>query len=113
MNKVQVLMAVYGLACLAMILVYRYYTDLFQPKIFGFNLSLWYAFIPNLMLLAVGILFFKEGKKLISIIPIVLIPISAYLFYYSWIYVSYEVLAGFVLIPVILLSFSLYASLKK
>lgn len=113
MNRIQVLIVVYAIACLLLALVYRYYTDVFLPKFFGYNLALWYALLPNLLLLVIGILLFKQGKRLLSLLPIILIPASVYLFYYSWIDINYVFLAEFLLIPILLLSFSLYSSWKR
>lgn len=113
MNRIQVLITVYTIACLLLALIYRYYTDVFLPKVLGYNLALWYALLPNLLLLVVGILLFKQGKKMLSILPIILIPASVYLFYSSWVNISYVFLAEFLLIPILLLSFSLYMSWKR
>jgi hypothetical protein len=112
-NKFEILFVLYAVACLALVLVYRYYADVFEPKLLGYNLALWYALIPNLLPLVIGILFFREGKKIMALLPIALMPVSIYLFYNSWINVDYMFLAGFVLIPIFLMSFSLYTGWKK
>jgi glucan phosphoethanolaminetransferase (alkaline phosphatase superfamily) len=93
---------VYGVLCLVLILLYRYYTDVFGAKIYDYNLSLWSALAVNLILLASSIAS-SRGSKVLLILGIILAPVSTYLFYESWTKINYEYLAGFAGIPILLL----------
>jgi len=100
--KIKVGIWVYSILCLILILSYRYYTDIFEPKISGYNLSLWYALVINLVLLGFSVISFKESK-LLSLLGILLVPLSTYLFYRSWTDFNYDYLAGFLAIPMVLI----------
>jgi len=102
MKKINIGIWVYAFLCLVLVLSYRYYTGVFEPKVYGYNLSLWYALIINLILLGFSVVSFKESK-LLSILGIILIPISTYSFYRSWTDFNYDYLAGFLAIPMILI----------
>lgn len=102
MNKVNIGIWVYAFLCLVLVLAYRYYTDIFEPKVYGYNLSLWYALGINLVLLGFSAVSFKQSK-LLSLLGIVLIPLSTYSFYRSWTDFNYDYLAGFLGIPMLLL----------
>jgi heme/copper-type cytochrome/quinol oxidase subunit 2 len=56
-----------------------------------------------MILFITSIIFFKESK-LLSLLGILLSPVSTYFFYESWTKLNYVYLAGFLTIPVILLS---------
>ncbi|MCX6821273.1 MAG: hypothetical protein NTW30_00695, partial [Candidatus Aenigmarchaeota archaeon] len=79
-----------------------YYTEIFEPKIYDYNLSLWLVLAVNLFLFISSIASFR-GSKVLLILGIILAPISTYLFYESWIRMNYEYLAGFAGIPILLL----------
>jgi galactitol-specific phosphotransferase system IIC component len=83
--------------------LYGYYTEIFEPKFFNYNLSLWSALIVNIVLAIFSIISLR-GPKLLPILGIIVTPISTYLFYVSWTELNYMYLAGFIIIPVILLS---------
>lgn len=93
---------IYAILCLALVLTYRYYTDVFEPKISGYNFSLWYALGINIVLLGFSVISFRESK-LLSLLGIILVPLSTYFFYRSWTDFNYDYLAGFLAIPMILL----------
>jgi hypothetical protein len=103
---------VYGVLCLALILLYRYYTEIFEPKIYDYNLSLWYALAVNLILFASSIASFR-GSKVLLTLGIILAPISTYLFYESWTKTNYEYLAGFAGIPILLLFIATFMKTSK
>ena len=94
---------IYSLLCLILIFLYRYSTGFFEPKILGYNLSLWSALIVNLFLFVTSVISFRESK-LISALGIILFLPSIYLFYESWTLASYGYLAWFIIIPIFLLS---------
>jgi len=60
----------------------------------------------NLVLLCISIISLK-GPKLLPIIGLIVTPISTYLFYTSWTELNYMYLAGFIIIPVVLLLISI------
>ena len=93
---------VYGLLCLILILLYRYYTAIFEPKILNYNMSLWFALVVNVILIITSITSLRDSK-IILIVCIILAPISIFLFYQSWTKINYEYLAGFAGIPILLL----------
>ena len=97
---------VYSILCLVLVFLYGYYTEIFEPKLFDYNLSFWFALVVNLILLIVSIISLK-GPKLLPIIGIIATPLSTYLFYASWTRMNYLYLTGFIAIPVILLLLSL------
>ena len=105
MNKINIGIWVYTVLCLILVFIYRYYTEFFEPKVSGYNLSLWFALIVNLILLGFSAVSFKESK-LLSSLGIILVPISTYSFYRSWTDFNYDYLAGFLAIPMILLVLS-------
>jgi len=104
-NKTFVYFWVYSVLCLVLILLYKYYTNIFDSKIAGYNLSLWSALVVNVILIIFSLLSFKESK-MISILGIVFAVLSTYLFYESWTNYVYEYLVGFMAIPIILLALS-------
>lgn len=93
---------VYSILCLLLILLYKYYTDMFEPKIYNYNLSLWSALAVNILLIVLSMVSFR-GSKVLLVLGIILAPVSTYLFYESWTKVNYAYLAGFAGIPVLLL----------
>ncbi len=97
---------IYSVLCLILVLLYGYYTELFEPKLFDYNLSFWSALAVNIILLIISIISLK-GSKIMPILGIVMTPISIYLFYMSWTKMNYLYLLGFTAIPVILLLLSL------
>ena len=103
---------VYGVFCLILILLYRYYTDIFEPKIFSYNLSLWSALAINLILFISSIASFR-GSKVLLILGIILAPVSTYLFYESWTKTNYEYLTGFAGIPILLLLIATFIKTPK
>ena len=103
---------IYGILCLALIILYRYYTEIFEPKIYDYNLSLWLVLAVNLFLFISSIASFR-GSKILLILGIVLAPISTYLFYESWTKTNYEYLAGFAGIPILLLLISTFMKTSK
>jgi len=106
MNKLFYGIWVYSILCLILVFLYGYYTEIFEPKLFGYNLSFWSALIVNLILLIVAIITLK-GPKLLPILGIIVTPISTYLFYASWTQMNYLYLIGFITIPVVLLLLSI------
>ncbi len=98
---------IYSVLCLVLILLYSYYTEIFETSVFNYNLSLWAALAVNLILLISSILSFR-GSKILLILGIILAPASTYLFYQSWTKTSYEYLAGFTVIPILLLLISTF-----
>jgi len=100
--KIKIGIWIYAILCLVLVLTYRYYTNIFESKISGYNLSLWYALVINLVLLTFSVISFKESK-LLSLLGIILVPLSAYFFYRSWTDFNYDYLAGFLTMPMILL----------
>jgi len=76
---------------------------MFETKLLNYNLSLWSVLIVNIVLAIFSIISLK-GPKLLPILGIIVVPISTYLFYASWTELSYVYLAGFIVIPIILLS---------
>jgi hypothetical protein len=103
---------VYGILCLVLILLYRYYTEIFEPNIYNYNLSLWLSLAVNLVLFVSSIASFR-GSKILLILGIILAPISTYLFYESWTKANYEYLAGFVGIPIVILLISTFIKNPK
>ena len=103
MKKNDIGIWIYAFLCLVLVLAYRYYTSIFEPQIYGYNLSLWYALVINLVLLGFSVFSFKESK-LLSILGIILVPLSTYSFYRSWTDFNYDYLAGFLAIPLLLLA---------
>jgi len=93
---------VYSLLCLFLVLLYRYATGFFEPKIAGLNLSLWTVLIVNIVLVIFSLMTFKKSM-VISLLGLVSIPLSIYFFYESWTRLNYEYLAGFLAMPIILL----------
>jgi multisubunit Na+/H+ antiporter MnhB subunit len=106
MSKIFYGIWVYSILCLILVFLYGYYTEIFEPKLFDYNLSFWSALIVNLILLIISIISLK-GPKLLSIIGIIITPISTYLFYTSWTKMNYLYLTGFITIPVVLLLLSI------
>jgi len=106
MSKIFYGIWVYSVLCLILVFLYGYYTEIFEPKLFDYNLSFWSALLVNLVLLIVSIISLK-GPKLLPILGIILTPISTYLFYTSWTQMNYIYLTSFIAIPVILLLISL------
>jgi hypothetical protein len=76
---------------------------MFESKILNYNLSIWSALIVNVILVIFSIISIR-GPKLLPILGIIVAPISTYLFYASWTQMNYMYLAGFIIIPVIMLS---------
>ncbi len=103
---------IYGILCLALILLYKYYTGFFEPKIYNYNLSLWLALVVNIVLFATSVAAFK-GSKILLILGIILAPVSTYLFYESWTQTNYEYLAVFAGIPVLLLLITTFIKTSK
>ena len=97
---------IYSVLCLILVFLYGYYTEIFEPKLFDYNLSFWLALIVNLILLIISIISLK-GPKLLPILGIVVVPTSTYLFYVSWTEMNYLYLLGFIAIPVVLLLLSI------
>jgi len=102
MNKMFYGIWVYSILCLILVFLYGYYTEMFEPKLFDYNLSFWSALSVNLVLLIVSIISLK-GPKLLPILGIIVAPISTYLFYESWTRMNYVYLTSFILIPIVLL----------
>jgi uncharacterized membrane protein (UPF0136 family) len=102
MKKINIGIWIYAFLCIVLVLGYRYYTQVFESKIYGYNLSLWFALVVNLVLLGFSVVSFKESKFL-SLLGIVLVPLSTYSFYRSWTDFNYDYLAGFLAIPMLLL----------
>lgn len=93
---------IYSLLCLILVLLYKYSTDIFEPTIAEYNLSLWLPLVVNVILIVFSLLSFRESK-IISILGVISTPLSIYFFYESWTRMNYEYLAGFIAIPIILL----------
>ena len=93
----------YSVLCLILVFLYGYYTEMFETKLLNYNLSLWSALIVNIVLAVFSIISLR-GPKLLPILGIIVTPISTYLFYASWTELNYMYLAGFIVIPVVLLS---------
>ena len=102
MKKNNIFIWAYAFLCIVLVLAYRYYTDIFEPKVYVYNLSLWYALGINLVLLGFSAVSFKQSK-LLSLLGIALVPLSTYLFYRSWTNFNYDYLAGFLAVPMLLL----------
>ena len=102
MKKINIGIWIYAFLCIVLVLAYRYYTQIFEAKIYGYNLSLWFAVVVNLVLLGFSIVSFKESKFL-SLFGVLLVPLSTYSFYRSWTNFNYDYLAGFLAIPMLLL----------
>ena len=102
MNKIFYGIWVYSILCLILVFLYGYYTEMFELKLFDYNLSFWSALLVNLVLLILSIISLK-GPKLLPILGIILAPISTYLFYESWTRMNYIYLMSFILIPIVLL----------
>ncbi len=94
---------IYSVLCLILVLLYGYYTDVFELKVLNYNLSLWFALIVNVILATFSVISIR-GPKLLPILGIIVAPISTYLFYVSWTKMNYMYLAGFIILPVILLT---------
>jgi len=103
MNKIFYGIWVYSILCLILVFLYGYYTGIFETKLIGYNFSLWSVLIVNIILVIFSVISLK-GPKLLPILGIVVTPISTYLFYASWTELNYMYLAGFILLPVVLLS---------
>ena len=103
MSKIFYGIWIYSILSLILVFLYGYYTGIFEPKLFDYNLSLWAALIVNVILAIFSVISLK-GPKLLPILGIIVTPISTYLFYASWTESNYMYLAGFIVIPVILLS---------
>jgi hypothetical protein len=112
MSKIFYGIWVYSIFCLILVFLYGYYTEMFEPKLFGYNLSFWFVLIVNLILLIVSIISLK-GPKLLPILGIIVTPISTYLFYESWTKMNYLYLTGFIAIPVVLLLLSIIIKRTK
>jgi len=93
---------IYSILCLLLAFLYKNATGVFETNIANYNLSLWSALAVNVFLIVYSILTFRESK-IIAILGIIPAPLSIYLFYQSWTKMSYEYLAGFLAIPIILL----------
>jgi hypothetical protein len=98
---------IYTVLCLILILLYEFYTDIFDYKIANYNLSLWSALAVNVFLIIASIVMFKKSKIIAAILGIVCAPISTYLFYQSWTNYIYNYLVIFLVIPIILMLLSL------
>lgn len=96
---------VYSILCLILVLLYGYYAEIFYIELFDYSLSFWFALIVNLVLLSTAIISLK-GPKILPILGIILMPISIYLFYTSWVEKTSLYLTGFMLIPIALLLIS-------
>jgi hypothetical protein len=106
MSKIFYGIWIYSVLCLILVFLYGYYTEIFEPKLFDYNLSFWSALLVNLVLLIVSIISLK-GPKLLPILGIIVTPISTYLFYVSWTQMNYLYLTSFIAIPVVLLLISI------
>jgi len=106
MSKIFYGIWVYSVLCLILVFLYGYYTEVFEIKLFDYNLSFWSALLVNLVLLCISIISLK-GPKILPILGIIVTPISTYLFYASWTEINYFYLVGFVAIPVVLLLISI------
>ena len=106
MSKIFYGIWVYSVLCLILVFLYGYYTEIFEPKIFDYNLSFWSALMVNLVLLIISIISLK-GPKILPILGIIVTPISTYLFYESWTRINYLYLMSFIAIPVVLLFISI------
>jgi lysylphosphatidylglycerol synthetase-like protein (DUF2156 family) len=96
----------YAVLCLILILIYEFYTNIFDYKISGYNLSLWSVLAVNAFLIIISILMFKKSK-IVAILGIIFTPISMYLFYESWTNYIYDYLVIFLAIPIVLLLLSI------
>jgi len=103
MSKIFYGIWIYSVLCLILVFLYGYYTEIFETSFLNYNLSLWSALIVNVFLVIFSIISLK-GPKLLPILGIIVTPISTYLFYVSWTGLNYIYLAGFTIIPVVLLS---------
>jgi len=103
MSKIFYGVWIYSILCLILVFLYGYYTGVFEIKLFDYNLSFWSTLLVNLVLLCISIISLK-GPKILPILGIAVTPISTYLFYASWTGLNYMYLAGFIIMPVILLS---------
>jgi uncharacterized membrane protein len=103
---------VYSILCLILVLLYGYYTEIFDIKLFDYSLSFWTALIVNLVLLSTSIISLK-GPKVLPILGIISMPVSIYLFYTSWTEKNSLYLTGFMAIPVILLLISIIKRRQK
>jgi len=103
MSKIFYGIWIYSILCLILVFLYGYYTEVFEASLLNYNLSLWSALIVNVFLAIFAIISLK-GPKLLPIIGLIVTPISTYLFYTSWTELNYMYLAGFIIIPVVLLS---------
>jgi len=106
MSKIFYGIWIYSVLCLILVFLYGYYTEIFEPKLFDYNLSFWSALLINLVLLIISIISLK-GPKLLPILGIIVTPISTYLFYTSWTRMNYIYLTSFIAIPVVLLLISI------
>jgi len=97
---------VYALLCLILVISYKFYTGMFETKVMEYNLSLWIALAINLILLITSIMSIKSSK-ILAILGIIFSPLSTYLFFISWTEMNYQYLAGFIVLPVILLLLTL------
>jgi len=103
MSKIFYGVWIYSILCLILVFLYGYYTEIFEALFLNYNLSLWSALIVNVFLAIFSIISLK-GPKILPILGIAVTPISTYLFYASWTKLNYMYLAGFIIIPVILLA---------
>jgi hypothetical protein len=106
------LLVLYSALCLLLALIYQYYPSFYLVKIQGYSAALWAVLAVNIVLIAGAVVSFKKAK-LLSVLSIVLSPVSVYLFYQSWVNINYQFLAGFLFVPIILLVISLFLSFKK
>jgi len=106
MSKIFYGIWIYSILCLILVFLYGYYTEVFEASLLNYNLSLWSALIVNVFLAIFAIISLK-GPKLLPIIGLIVTPISTYLFYTSWTELNYMYLAGFIIIPVVLLLISI------
>jgi len=100
MSKIFYGIWIYSILCLILVFLYGYYTEVFEASLLNYNLSLWSALIVNVFLAIISL----KGPKLLPIIGLIVTPISTYLFYTSWTELNYMYLAGFIIIPVVLLT---------
>lgn len=103
---------IYSILCLILVNLYGYRTEIFEPKLFDYNLSFWSALVANSVLLCISIISLKESK-ILSLLGIIITPISTYLFYTSWTHLNYTCLAGFIVIPFVLLLISIIITKKQ
>lgn len=103
---------VYALICLVLTLLYGYYTEIFEPRLLGYNLSFWSALAGSIVLVVVSVISLKESKVL-PMIGLFCSPLSTYLFFKSWTELNYVYLALFLAIPIVLLSGALIFTFRS